>query len=82
MSWAGLAQGSQSNGAGSSSITLLKEPVRLRKPSNMLELMGRVVLTMPEPSMQRSFHLHLADPAAGEGKRPRLQELGPFGDFA
>ena len=43
MPWAGLAQGSPSNGGGSSSITSLKEPIRLWKPSNMLELTGRVV---------------------------------------
>ena len=30
----------------SDSVTSLKEPIRLQKPSNMLELMGRVVLTV------------------------------------
>ena len=33
------------------SVTLLKEPVGLQKPSNMLELMGRVASTAPESSM-------------------------------
>ena len=51
MSQTSLAQGSQSNGGGSSSITSLKEPVGLQKPSNMLELTGRVVLTVLESSM-------------------------------
>ena len=36
---------------GSGSITLLKEPIRLWKLSNMLELMGRVVSTVLESSM-------------------------------
>ena len=35
---------------GNGSVTSLKEPVGLRKPSNMLELMGRVVSTAPESS--------------------------------
>ena len=77
MSQTGLAQGNQSNGGGGSSVTSLKEPVRLWKPSNMLELMRRVVLTMLESSMGRSLHLHPADlwqeKASGhacEGGRP------------
>ena len=51
MSRTSLAQGSQSNGGGDGSIILLKEPVELWKPSNMLELMGRVVSTTLESSM-------------------------------
>ena len=35
---------------GNGSVTSLKEPIGLRKPSNMLELMGRVVSTVPESS--------------------------------
>ena len=66
---------------GSSSITSLKEPVRLRKLSNMLELMGRVVSTALESSMRISLCLHLADPAVGEGKWPCLREQQAFGDF-
>ena len=36
---------------GNGSIMSLKEPVGLWKASNMLELMGRVVLTVLESSM-------------------------------
>ena len=81
VSGTGLAQGSRSNGGGNGSITLLKEPVRLQKVSKMLELMGRVVLTALESSLQRSLHLRPADPDAGEGEQPCLQELRACGDF-
>ena len=37
MSGTDLAQGSRSNGGGNGSITSLKEPIGLRKVSNMLE---------------------------------------------
>ena len=67
---------------GSGSITSLKEPVGLWKVSNMLEPMGRVVSTILESTPQRSLHLHPADPEAGEGKQPHLQELQACGDFA
>ena len=67
---------------GNGSVTLLKEPVGLWKPSNMLELMGRVVSTVPESSWWKSLHLHLADSAVGEGKWPHLQELRDFEDFS
>ena len=36
---------------GNGSVTSLKEPSGLQKLSNMLELKGRVVSTMPESSM-------------------------------
>ena len=64
MSWAGLAQGNRSNGGGNSSITSLKEPIGLRKVSNMLELTGRVVST----ALESSVCLRPADPKAGEGE--------------
>ena len=67
---------------GNGSVTSLKEPVGLRKPSNRLELTGRVVLTVQESSQQKSLHLHLADLAVGEGERPCLQELWDFGDLS
>ena len=67
---------------GNGSVTSLEEPVGLRKLSNMLELMGRVVSTTLESSMQRFFPLHLADPAAGEGEWLCLRELWAFGDFS
>ena len=82
MSGTCLTQGSGSNGGGNGSITSLKEPVGLRKVSKMLELMGRVVSTVLESSPQRSLHLHPADPEAGEGERPCLQELWTCRDFA
>ena len=40
---------------GNGLVMSLKEPVGLRKPSNMLELMGRVVLTTLESSMSSIF---------------------------
>ena len=67
---------------GSGSTTLLKEPVGLWKVSNMLEPMGRVVFIVLESTPQRFLHLHPADPAAGEGEWPHLQELHTCGDFA
>ena len=67
---------------GNGSITSLTEPIRLQKVSNMLELMGRVVLTALESSLQRSFCLHPVDPEVGEGKQPCFQELCACGDFA
>ena len=67
---------------GNGSITSLKKPIRLQKASNMLELMGRVVLIAQESSPQISLHLHPADPGVGEGERPCLQELRACGDFA
>ena len=66
---------------GSGSIMSLKEPIGLPKVFNMLELMGRVVLTVLESTPQRSLHLHPADPEVGEGKWPCLQELWACGDF-
>ena len=48
----------------------------------MLELTGRVVSTVPESSMQKSLHLHPADPVVGEGERLCLGELRAFGDFS
>ena len=66
---------------GNGSVMLLKEPVGLQKPSNLLELTGRVVSTMPESSMQSSFHLPLADPVAGEGKWPCLDPVAGEGKW-
>ena len=57
---------------GNGSIMLLKEPVGLWKVSNMLELMGRVVSTALESSLQRYLHLHPADPKVGDGEWPCL----------
>ena len=57
---------------GSSSVTLLWEPIGLWRPSNTLELMGRVELSVWVSSMWTSFHLHLTDLADGEGEQPHL----------
>ena len=52
----------------SGSTTLLREPIGLQKVSIELDLMGRVVLTVPESIPRRSLHLHPANSAAGEGE--------------
>ena len=82
MSQTSLAKGSPSDEGGNGSVTLLKQPIGLRKLSTMLELMGRVVSTAPESSRQKSLCLRPADSAVGEGKRPHLQELRDLGDFS
>ena len=82
MSGTGLTQGVEVMEWGSGSITSLREPIRLQKVSNMMEMMGRVVSTILEFTSQRSLHLHPADPEAGEGKQPFLQELWACGNFA
>ena len=48
----------------------------------MLELMGRVELSMQESSKGTSFCLHPNDSADGEGEQPRLRELRAQGDFS
>ena len=57
---------------GNSSVTSLWEPVGLGRLSNILELMGRVKLSVQESSMQTSFCLHLTDSADGEGEQSHL----------
>ena len=54
---------------GSSSVTLLWESVGLQRPSNTLELTGRVELSVWVSSVQTSFHLHPTDLADGEGEQ-------------
>ena len=66
----------------SGSITLLREPIRLWKVSNMLELMGRVMLAVLESTPRRLLCLCPADPEVGESEWPHLQELWAWGDFA
>ena len=51
MSGTGLTQGVEVMEGGSGSITSLREPVRLQKVSNMLEMMGRVVSTVLESTL-------------------------------
>ena len=60
---------------GWSSIALLWDPVRLRKPPNPLELMGRVELSSCVSSVWASFHLCPSDLVDREGEQPHLQEL-------
>ena len=52
---------------GWSSVALLWDPVRLRKPSNPLELMGRVKLSLQVSSVWASFCLCSCDLAGGVG---------------
>ena len=56
------------------SLTSLWDPVGLWKPSNALELMGSVELSVQVSSVWTSFHLHLTDSADGEGEWLCLQE--------
>ena len=59
---------------GWSSAASLWDPVRLRKPSNPLELMGTVELSLPVSSVWAVFHLRLSDLAGGVGDLPHLRE--------
>ena len=76
-----LPRGVEGMEGASNSIMSLREPIRLQNMSNMLELMGRVMLAILESTLQRSLHLHPAAPEAGEGKQPHLRELWACGDF-
>ena len=67
---------------GRSSVSLLWDPVGLRRPSKALELMGRVELSVWLPSVQTSFRLRPTDSADGEGERPCLREQQALGDFS
>ena len=57
---------------GWSSVASLWDPVGLQKPSNPLELMGRVELSLQVSSVQASFHLHSFDSAGGAEDLPCL----------
>ena len=57
---------------GWSSVTSLWDPIGLQNPSNPLELMQRVELSVQVSSVWASFHLHLTDSADGEGEWPFL----------
>ena len=76
-----LPRGVEVMEGASGSITSLREPVGLRKLSNVLEPMGRVMSAMLESTLQISLRLHPADPEAGEDKWPYLQELRACGDL-
>ena len=67
---------------GWSSVALLWDPIRLRKPSNPLELMGRVKLSSQMSSVQTSFCLCPPDLAGRVGDLPHLQELPLLGDLS
>ena len=47
----------------------------------MLELTGRVELSVRLPSMQTSFHLHPTDSVDGEGEQPCLWDPRALGDL-
>ena len=63
-------------------VALLWDPVGLQKPSNLLELMGRVELSSRVSSVWASFRLCLADSADEEGERPCLPEPRLLGDLS
>ena len=67
---------------GWSSVASLWDPIRLRNPSNPLELMRRVEFSSWVSSVWASFHLHPSDLAGGEGDWPHLQEPQPLGDLS
>ena len=48
----------------------------------MLELTGRVELSVRLPSMWTSFHLHPTDSVDGEGEQPCLQDPCALGDLS
>ena len=48
-------------------VASLWNPIRLQKPSNPLELMGRVELSLWVSAVQASFCLHPSDSADREG---------------
>ena len=59
---------------GWSSVASLRDPVGLWKPSNLLELMGRVELSLQVSSVWVSFRLHPFDSTGGVGDLPHLRE--------
>ena len=67
---------------GWSSVASLWDPIRLGKPSNPLELMGRVELSLWVSSVWASFRLCPSDLADGEGEQPHLQEPQLLGDLS
>ena len=67
---------------GWSTAASLWDPIRLQKPSNPLELMGRVELSSRVSSVWASFCLCPSVSADGEGEWPHLQELRLLGDLS
>ena len=67
---------------GWSSVALLWNPVGLQKPSNPLDLMGRMELSLQMSSVQASFCLCPFDSAGGVGDLPCLQEPRLLGDLS
>ena len=51
------------------------DPIRLQKPSNPLELMGRVELSLWVSSVHASFCLCPSDSAGRVGDLPHLREV-------
>ena len=77
--WPTLPRGVEVIEGASGSTTLLREPVGLR---NVLEPIGRVVLTVPESITLRPLRLFSVDSVVGEGERPHFRKLRACGDFA
>ena len=67
---------------GWSSVASLWDLIRLPKPSNPLELMGRVELSSQVSSVWASFRLRSFDLAGGVGNLPHLQEPRLLGDLS
>ena len=67
---------------GRGSVTSLRDPIGLRRPSKALELTGRVELSVWLPSVWTSFSLCPTDLVDGEGDWLHLQDLWALGDFS
>ena len=67
---------------GWSSDVSLWDLIRLQKPSNLLELMGRVGLSLQVSSVWASFCLCPSDLADRVGDLPHLQEQQLLGDLS
>ena len=79
--WPALPRGVEVIEGASSSTTLLREPLGLRNVSIVLELRGRVLLTIPEAILLRPLCLLLADSLVGEGEWLHFREWRACGDF-
>ena len=76
--WPTLPRGVEVIEEASGLTTSLREPVGLK---NVLELRGRVVLTIPESITLRPLRLFSADSVVGEGEWQCFWELRACRDF-
>ena len=67
---------------GRGSVPLLWDPTGLQRPSKVLELTGRVELSVQLPSLQTSLHLRPTNLVDGEGEQPCLQDPCTLGDLS